>query len=95
MYVFRNVQVGGSFVCGMAFDTSRSDAASYNPNKPEEWPYELMCWGDDSSAQCSVPAAPTDYGSAFTVKCTPEHRVVNDAFVLRMLHECCFVANVI
>ena len=67
-YVFRNVQVGGSFACGMAFDTSLPDASSYDQNKPESWPYELMCWGDDSSAQCSVPPSPTDYGSPFTVR---------------------------
>jgi hypothetical protein len=63
-YLFRSVQVGGSFACGMAYDSS----ASYDFNRPDTIPYELMCWGDDSSSQCTVPPAPTDYGSLFVIK---------------------------
>jgi hypothetical protein len=64
-YVFRNVQVGGSFACGMAADVS---SVSYDMNRPDLIPYTLMCWGDHSSAQCHVPPSPTDYGSVFTIK---------------------------
>jgi hypothetical protein len=64
-YVFRSVQVGGSFACGMAYDASTT---SYDLARPDAIPYALMCWGDDSSSQCTVPPAPTDYGSSFTIK---------------------------
>ncbi len=65
--MFRSVQVGGLFACGMAFDTTGTSAAA-DLNRPDTIDFELMCWGDDSSSQCQVPPAPTDYGNAFTIK---------------------------
>ncbi len=63
-YVFRNVQVGGLFACGMAHDNA---AVPMQLNRPDLIPYKLMCWGDDSSSQCDVPPAPTDYGNLFKI----------------------------
>lgn len=64
-YVFRSLQVGGLFACGMVYDTT---SPTFNPNYPDPASAELMCWGDHSSAQCDVPPATTDYGNTFIIK---------------------------
>ncbi len=64
-YVFRSVQIGGLFACGMVYDAT---STSVDVSRPDTIAYELMCWGDHSSQQCEVPPAPTDYGNFFTIK---------------------------